>query len=133
MVRALARVGPVPDVLVTRAPGDAARLVDECRRAGVDVIAVAGGDGTLNEVGQAYVDRAGEPVAGPPIALLPVGTGGDFRRTLALGDDPDAAVHRLLNSEPRAFDLGVLRLTAHDGASVTRAFVNIASFGLGGL
>ena len=133
LLRAFTRVGPLPRVLETRGPGDAARLVDECRRSGVDVIAVAGGDGTLNEVGQAYVDGDGRPVSGPPIAVLPVGTGGDFGRTLGLGDDPDAAVHRILAGEPRPFDLGVLRLTTHDGASVTRAFVNIASFGLAGL
>ena len=61
---------------------DARRIADECRRAAVDVIAVAGGDGTLNEVCQAYLDWDGQPVAGPPLALLPIGTGGDFRRTL---------------------------------------------------
>ena len=133
LVRALARVGPTPDVLETRGPRDAARLVDECRRTGVDLIAVAGGDGTLNEVCQAYLDRDGRPVSGPPIAVLPAGTGGDFRRTLGIGDDPDAAIHRVMTSEPRPFDLGALWLTTHDGATDTRAFVNITSFGLAGL
>jgi len=133
LVRALARVGPTPAVLETRGPRDAARLVDECRRTGVDLIAVAGGDGTLNEVCQAYLDRDGRPVSGPPIAVLPAGTGGDFRRTLGIGDDPDAAIHRVMTSEPRPFDLGALSLTTHDGATDTRAFVNITSFGLAGL
>jgi YegS/Rv2252/BmrU family lipid kinase len=133
LVRALARVGSRPEVLETRAPGDAARLVDQCRRRGVDLIAVAGGDGTLNEVSQAYIDRDGQPVSGPPIAVLPVGTGGDFRRTLGLDGDLDAAVDRLVTSDPRPFDLGVLRLTTLDGAAAVRAFLNIASFGLGGL
>jgi YegS/Rv2252/BmrU family lipid kinase len=133
LVRAQTRVGSPPEVLETRAPGDAARLVDQCRRIGVDVIAVAGGDGTLNEVSQAYVDRDGQPVSGPPIAVLPVGTGGDFRRTLGLDGDLEAAVDRLLTSDPRPFDLGVLRLTTLDGGAAVRAFLNIASFGLGGL
>jgi YegS/Rv2252/BmrU family lipid kinase len=133
LLRAFARVGAVPEVLETCGPLDAARLVGECRRRGVDVIAVAGGDGTLNEVSQAYVDGDGRPVPGPPIAVLPAGTGGDFRRTLGIADDPDAAIHRLVHGEPRPFDLGWLRFTTHEGRSATRAFVNITSFGLAGL
>lgn len=133
LARALARTGASIVVFETRAPGDASRIVDECRRAAVDVIAVAGGDGTLNEVSQAYLDRDGRPVSGPPIALLPIGTGGDFRRTLGVGRDLDAAIERLLTRDPRRFDLGVLRFTTHAGARELRAFLNIASFGLAGL
>jgi diacylglycerol kinase (ATP) len=133
LARALARAGASTDVRETRGPGDARRIVDECRRAAVDVIAVAGGDGTLNEVAQAYLDRDGQPVAGPPLALLPIGTGGDFARTLGVDGDLDRAVERLLSAEPRAFDLGVLRLTTLGGESELRAFLNITSFGLAGL
>lgn len=132
LAKALVRAGASADVFETRGPGDARRIVDECRRAAVDVIAVAGGDGTLNEVAQAYLDRDGRPVEGPPLALLPIGTGGDFRRTLGVGDDLDRAVERALSAEPRAFDLGVLRLTTLDGATELRAFLNITSFGLAG-
>jgi diacylglycerol kinase family enzyme len=39
----------------------------------------------------------------------------------------------LLGTERRSIDLGILELTAHDGARVVRAFLNITSFGLGGL
>jgi YegS/Rv2252/BmrU family lipid kinase len=133
LARALARAGASIDVLETRGPGDARRIVDECRRAAVDVIAVAGGDGTLNEVAQAYLDREGRPVAGPPLALLPIGTGGDFGRTLGAAGGLDGAVQRALSAEPRAFDLGVLRLTTLAGATERRAFLNITSFGLAGL
>lgn len=132
LARALARAGASVDVLETRGPGDARRLVDECRRGAVHVIAVAGGDGTLNEVAQAYLDRDGRPVAGPPLAVLPIGTGDDFYRTLGAADDLDRTVERILHAEPRAFDLGVLRLTTLAGAPELRAFVNIASFGLAG-
>ena len=133
LARALVQAGASADVFETRGPGDAHRIVDECRRSAVDVIAVAGGDGTLNEVAQAYLDRDGRPVAGPPLALLPIGTGGDFRRTLGTPDDLDGAVDRVLSAEPRAFDLGVLRLTTLAGATKLRAFLNITSFGLAGL
>jgi diacylglycerol kinase (ATP) len=130
---ALERASASATLFETKGPGDARRIAESCRGGGFDVIGVIGGDGTLNEVSQAYLDRDGKPVAGPPLAVLPLGTGGDFRKTLGLGTKLDEAVERLLTSEPRAFDLGVLRVTTHDGASEFRAFVNIASFGLGGL
>jgi YegS/Rv2252/BmrU family lipid kinase len=99
----------------------------------VDSIAVVGGDGTLNEVVQAYVDSEGRPLKGPALALVPAGTGSDFQKTLGIGSHVDDAVERLLGSERRPIDLGILELTAHDGARVVRAFLNITSFGLGGL
>jgi diacylglycerol kinase (ATP) len=131
--RGLEKAGATVSMAETRGPGDARRLVDAFRADDVDAIAVAGGDGTLNEACQAYVDVEGRPRLGPPLAVLPVGTGGDFRRTLGLDRDLDRAIDRLMSSPPRAFDLGVLEVTAPDGAPLTRAFVNIASFGLGGL
>jgi diacylglycerol kinase (ATP) len=130
---ALERAGASAEVLETRGPGDASRLAAECRGGGIDVIGVVGGDGTLNEVSQAYLDGDGNPLSGPALALLPLGTGGDFRKTLGLGTDLDEALERLLKSDPRPIDLGILRVTSLAGVAQTRAFVNITSFGLGGL
>jgi YegS/Rv2252/BmrU family lipid kinase len=131
--RALTRAGTSVDVFETRSPADAGRAVDECRRRHVDVIAIVGGDGTINAVGQAYLDGEGRPLSGPPIAILPLGTGDDFARTLGIGGDLDAAVERLVACDPRPFDLGVLQLTTATGAVAHRAFLNIASFGLAAL
>lgn len=120
-------------VLETRGPGDAARRVAEARDAGADCVAIVGGDGTLNEACQAYVGEDGAPLDGPALALLPAGTGGDFRKTFGVEDDVDSAISRMLASEPRPIDLGVIELTADDGSPRRRAFLNITSFGLGGL
>jgi YegS/Rv2252/BmrU family lipid kinase len=131
--RALERLGLVVTLGATKQPGDATRLTREARRAALDCVIVMGGDGTLNEVCQAYLDERGQPLAGPPLGLVPAGTGGDFRKTLELGTDLEASIEHLVTHEPRPFDLGVLQAVAHDGRPVTRAFVNITSFGLGGL
>src|SRR6478736_939160 len=117
----------------TRGPGDAARLVREARADGVECLGVMGGDGTLNEVSQGYLDSEGKPLAGPDLALIPSGTGGDFRKTFALGDTLEAAVERLTTAAARPLDLGLLEITAHSGEAIRRAFLNITSFGLGGL
>ena len=129
----LGRHGVSVSVAPTAGPGDAARLARDARAESVDFTIVMGGDGTLNEVCQAYLDERGTPLAGPPLGLVPVGTGGDFRKTLGLEQDLEANVAHLVTSEPRPIDLGILEAEGHDGKPVVRAFVNIMSFGLGGL
>ena len=130
---ALGRHGLPVDIVETRGPGDAGRLVREARIDGIECLAVAGGDGTLNEVAQGYLDSAGKPVSGPDLALLPSGTGGDFRKTFGLSGALDEAVERLSSAKPRPLDLGILELVSHSGEPITRAFLNITSFGIGGL
>jgi len=131
--RLLTDRGIVADFVETRAPGDATRLVHEARGDGVECLLVMGGDGTLNEVSQGYLDAEGQPLPGPDLALAPSGTGGDFRKSFGLGTTLEEAVERLSTAVPRPLDLGLLELTAHSGQTIRRAFLNITSFGLGGL
>src|SRR4051812_37563275 len=131
--RLLDERGIQAQIAETRGPGDATRLVHEARVDGVECLLVMGGDGTLNEVSQGYLDREGNPLPGPDIALIPSGTGGDFRKTFALGTTLEEAVERLSSAPPRPLDLGVLEMSSHSGATIRRAFLNITSFGLGGL
>jgi YegS/Rv2252/BmrU family lipid kinase len=131
--RTLEERGIHAEIAETRGPGDATRLVHEARADGVECLLVMGGDGTLNEVSQGYLDERGEPLPGPDLALLPSGTGGDFRKTFDLGTTVEEAVERLTQAAPRPLDLGILELTAHSGETIRRAFLNITSFGLGGL
>ncbi len=130
--RALARHGAAFETLETRAPGDATALARRARDDGAELIVVVGGDGTLNEVSQAYLEESGALLAGPALSMVPAGTGGDFRRTLRIDPDAEIAVEHLLASEARAVDLGIIELTSDRGTPVRRAFVNIASFGVSG-
>jgi len=120
------------ELCLTQGPGDATALALQAIADAVDVVAIVGGDGTLNEVCQAYVGPDGEPRKGPALALVPAGTGGDFRRIYGLGRQPEPAIERLLAQAPRPLDLGVVELTSDRGELVRRAFVNIASFGVSG-
>ncbi len=132
--RAFERHGAAAELLETKAPGDAKRLARSCFGGHVNLVAVVGGDGTLNDVSQAYLDPEGRPLGGPPLALVPFGTGGDFRRTLGVVETKlDTLVELIVKNEPRPVDLGVLELVGHRGEPAVKAFVNIASFGLGGL
>lgn len=133
ILREIERAGALPDSAETLGPGDAARLVREAHTDGVDCVALVGGDGTLNEAVQAFIGPSGEVLPGPVLALIPSGTGGDFRKTFNLGTSTEEAVARLMSSPPRPIDLGLLELTSHEGTTVHRAFVNVTSFGMGGL
>mgnify|MGYP001182407284 CR=1 FL=1 len=132
VVRALQQRGVTYEIARTSAPGDATRIARSSFEDGIDIIAVTGGDGTLNEVAQAYLDDAGQPRPGPEIALLPAGTGGDLRRTLRLPRDPRQMVDRMCDGTSESIDLGIAELVGWNGEPLTRAFVNVTSFGVGG-
>ena len=132
--RALRDGGAVFDTAVTTGPQDATRLAREALREGAAGIAVVGGDGTLNEVVNGFFDEQGELVRPEAwLGPLPCGTGGDFRRTLQIDRNPAAMVTRLLWARPRPVDVGWLTFRDHTGEEAHRAFLNIASFGIGGL
>src|SRR5437773_10066142 len=124
--------GTSHDLVETRGPGDATRLAGEARRQSIDVVAVVGGDGTLNEVAQAYLGESGAPVGGPIVAPVPAGTGGDFCRLFRLDRDPARSARRLTHRETRSIDLGLLELRSDGQAPIRRAFLNIGSFGISG-
>src|SRR6478752_8587118 len=123
--RLLEARGIQAEFVETRAPGDAARLVREARADGIECLGVMGGDGTLNEVSQGYLDADGQPLEGPDLALIPSGTGGDFRKTFGLGATLEEAVERLATAKAQPLDLGLLEITAHSGQTIHRAFLNI--------
>lgn len=83
--------------------------------AGVDVVVMAGGDGTLNHTVNALGSRLGELRFG----LIPTGTGNDFARTAGIPDDPVEAAHVVVAGRERSIDVG-----RASGEGVERLFVN---------
>jgi diacylglycerol kinase family enzyme len=65
--------------------------------------------------------------------VVPAGTGGDYRKTLGLSDRSREAVQKLRGGEKKRVDLGHLLVTNDAGERVSRAFINITSFGIGGV
>jgi YegS/Rv2252/BmrU family lipid kinase len=125
---------------LTTKPGEATTIVRDALTSGAEGIAVVGGDGTLSEATNGFFMEDGTLV--PTKAWLgPIscGTGGDFRKTIAATNagSSDAAiealVERLITSRVRPIDAGWLTFVGNDGSPRGRAFLNIASFGLGGL
>jgi diacylglycerol kinase (ATP) len=96
------------------------------------VIVAVGGDGTLNEVVNGFF-RNGAPIpTTSKLAMVPLGTGGDFRRTLRIPIDPKQAIDVLRSGMARRLDAGYVTFQTADGATAVRHFINIADAGLGG-
>jgi YegS/Rv2252/BmrU family lipid kinase len=119
---------------ITQAPGDATRLTREALRGGAERVVAIGGDGTINEVANGFFDDAGVAIAPEAsLAVLPFGTGGDFRRTLHMPTDLADAAKVIAAGQRRRIDVGRLAFTATTGGRASRMFVNIASFGVSGV
>jgi diacylglycerol kinase (ATP) len=126
-----ALVGPVTDglgsfdVLFTECPGDGRRLAYREASSGRALVVAFGGDGTISEVADGLLQAGG----GAEMGIIPRGTGGDFRRSLELPEDIAAAAHRVRAAAAHTIDVGRATFAGHDGAQVSRHFINVASFG----
>ena len=87
------------------------------------MIVAAGGDGTIHAV----VNGLAPDFGGARLAVLPLGTGNDLRRTLAIPEDPLEALNLLDNGDERLID--VFRV---DTPRQTCFGVNTASGGFSG-
>ncbi len=103
-----------PDDDLGRAAGEAGTTYD--------VVAVAGGDGTVHTAINGLVTAR----ARAALAVIPLGTGNDFCRTMAIPLDPVAAVALLRTGQPRAVDVAKL------GGDRTGFMVNAATGGFSG-
>jgi hypothetical protein len=82
VVRRVQAQGWTVDLVETAAAGDARRYAEQCDAERYGVIAVAGGDGTINEVVNGLAARA---ATAPPLALVPLGTANVLAHELGLG------------------------------------------------
>jgi diacylglycerol kinase family enzyme len=81
VVRRVRAEGWTVDLVDTEEAGDARRLAATCDAERYAVIAVAGGDGTINEVVNGLASR---PDGGPALALVPLGTANVLAQELGL-------------------------------------------------
>lgn len=118
-------------VLTTR-PLEATEIAQNAVRQSRPVVVAVGGDGTLNEVVNGFFHNGAPTPTTTKLAMIPLGTGGDFRRTLRIPLDPKAAVQVLTTGLVRRLDAGCVTYQDHNGATAVRHFINIADAGIGG-
>lgn len=125
------RLGLV-DTRFTQQRGQAIALAYQCLREGYDLIIGVGGDGTVNEIVNGFFRDGRQVRPGARLGFIPIGTGGDLRRTLQIPIDVEQAVEVLVQGQPLEIDIGRARLAGYDGKPTERYFINVLGFGMGG-
>src|SRR5947199_10284403 len=108
--------GHLVEVKLTAAAGEATAYASDAARRGVDVVAAAGGDGTVNDVVKGL---DGYDV---PLGIIPLGTANDFARQVGIPADADHAMDVILQRKARRLDTASLN---------GRRFLNVSTGGLG--
>jgi diacylglycerol kinase (ATP) len=90
----------------------------------VDVLIIAGGDGTVRKaIGE--LAKRNELDKAPPIALLPLGTANNISRALNISGNEEEIISRLEKAKTVKFDVGIV-----DGAGEANFFLEAFGFGL---
>jgi len=98
-------------------------------QSGFKTIVAVGGDGTINEVLNGMIDD--DRLVKPDCALgiIPVGTGGDFRRNFDLSGKIMKEIERISKRKTETVDVGKARFK-HNVRSAERYFLNVSSVGV---
>ena len=120
------------DVRTTERPGHARELTRTALAGGASTIVSVGGDGTLNEVVNGFLDETGRPWSrNSCLGVLSVGTGADFAKTFHGPATPDELARVVQDPFIRTIDAGRCEFMGPEGP-MSRYFVNVAEFGSGG-
>lgn len=101
----------------------ATALAAEALEAGCHLIVAAGGDGTINEV----VNGLAADFARATLGIIPLGTGNDLARTLAIPTDPLEALGIVMTGADRRIDLMKAEITGQATYGI-----NVAAGGFSG-
>lgn len=121
------RLGAFQLATTTRA-GEASSLAQRLADEGAELVIAAGGDGTIGEVADGLLRARLRPQLG----IIPIGTGVDFSRNLALGATPLEAIEVIASGRRRVIDAGRVSYVTDNGLPDDRHFINVASLGLSG-
>ena len=119
-------------IVYTEFAGHAGEVAANARNENDLLVVACGGDGTIHEVGNALAESQ------TPLALIPLGTGNDFTRSVMDEDhriNCDACVRDIFSDNFNVSDMDLIRVTSYDNAGkkieASSAWcLNVASIGL---
>ena len=120
------------EIHFTEYPQHAIELAETLASQGHRRFVSVGGDGTTHEVLTGIL-RAAPADGSVTLGVIPMGTGGDFKRLLKHQRTLEDAVQAIAETEARCVDVGRVRYASNAGDTEERYFLNSTSFGLGGL
>lgn len=130
LARRVTAAGLEGDTLRSERPGQLGELARDAVASGAELLVVVGGDGTVHEVVNGLL-ASGRPPDGVELALLPLGTGRDFARSLRIPSRFDDAVQVALAGDVRTIDAGRATFATPEGESEAY-FANFAGAGISG-
>ena len=116
---------PALTLIEVEGPEEIERAVRRAAREGFEVVAAAGGDGTVHAVANALLADGHTADDRPALAILPFGTGNDLARTLAIPFDPKEALALIASGPRRRLEAMALSPATSAGCYA----VNVASGG----
>lgn len=133
-------LGPV-DVVLTERPRHATEATRAAALEGRETVVAVGGDGTIHEVVAGIMEAREQGATATRLGIIPQGTGGDFRKTLAADAEGrfehrlDRYCERIAAGKTRRIDVGRFThgLRGEPGGTDRAWFINILSIGVGGL
>jgi YegS/Rv2252/BmrU family lipid kinase len=118
---------------ISEYPGHSILLAEEAVTDHFQYVIAVGGDGTIHEVVNGlYAGSKKHGVDAPALAILPLGTGNDFARTLRINNSLNDLKNRLLQGKTKLIDLGKCTFLNCSGQIDSRYFMNVMDVGLGG-
>jgi diacylglycerol kinase (ATP) len=127
--RRAAAVGLKGDVMFSERPGHLGELACTAVEGGAERLVVVGGDGTVHEIVDGLMKASLADLA--ELALLPLGTGKDFARSVRIPSRMDAAIDVARGGRLRTIDVGRATYTTEAGEAVAY-FANFAGAGISG-
>lgn len=126
------RTIPGIDLVACEDPDDTIGVAAEAAHAGVDLVVAAGGDGTVHLVANGLMRAGTTADTRPALGVLPLGTGNDLARTLALPlkATPIEATDALRRAERRCLD--VIRVSHEGDDDHTDYAINVCAGGFSG-
>lgn len=100
-LKRLQKAGIPLEIVHTQHKGHGAQLAAEAAAGGIDIVIVAGGDGTVNEVASALLHTD------TSLGIIPCGSGNGLARTLGISMDFDRAIETIAHFRPYSIDCGI--------------------------
>ncbi len=104
MIAVLAAAGWKVDIALKAYGGETMQLASKASKQGYDILITFGGDGTLNQVVNGVMDSGSRAEVG----IIPGGTANEWATESGVPPEPFQGTLALVNSEPRAVDLGFM-------------------------
>lgn len=120
----LREAGHATRLIPTHGPGSGGEIARHAIAEGAELILVAGGDGTINEVAE------GVAFSNVPLGVLPAGTANVLATEMGVTARMDRAAAGLPECVPTRVSMGRLHYLNGDGGQRTRLFLMMAGIGL---